>query len=447
MSGWGSRFGFGTRAHARQRIRQLWPDEIAREAERAPVRDYSLEIAAVILSLCYAAALFQRQAFQGVGSLLAVEFSLDAAQLADLGTSFFWTYLLLMIPCGILVDAQGPRRIAIAGALLSAAGCALFAAARTPESLMTARVVMSAGGAIAFVCMMRFIASAFPRRKATLSGRGIFLANLGAIAAGAPLALLLAQLHWREVWAAIAVAWLVLAVAIWDRMPADRPEKLASLDANTLAFQFGKLFGSPFTYLGVAILAGLAGTYWAFANLVAPQLLSLSRMSAIEVGAGISVLVFGYALGAACWGWLGDRWRRDWLLALACALACATWLALGWLGSLSMASAAALLFAAGFGSGAFGLIYLLLTERFAPAHSGLVIAVVNCGIPLGAALAQASAGQLQGSSAMLPILAGCAVALLGALALCVARSPSLRRLRDLYPQPAREPAAGAVLRV
>lgn len=426
-----NRFVFGARPDERSVVHQPWPDEIERDraAAAVPARDHRLEIAALILSLCYACALFQRVALQGVDSLLAVEFGLGAAQLAGLEASFLWTCLLIMIPCGILVDTQGPRRMAIAGALLAAAGCALFSAARSPGQLTAASVAVAAGGSFAFVCMMRFIASAFPKRKATLSGGGIFVGHIGAIAASAPLVLVLAQLHWREVWAAIAVSWLVLALAVRSRIPPDQPERLASLRPDAIVFQLAQILGSPLTYVGIVVLAGLAGTYWAFATLVAPTLPALGRLSALQVGAGVSVLAIGYALGAACWGWLGDRRRREWLLALACALACATWLALGWIDSFSLTTAAVLLFAAGFGSGAFGLIYLVLTERNAPAHIGLVIAAVNSGIPLGVALAQSGAASLRGSGAMLPILVGSCVALAGAVLLCAARSPSLRRLR------------------
>jgi MFS family permease len=445
MAFWSSRLGVSARSRRNDFVVvQQWPHEIQAVTVKTRAVNPNLALAAFILSLCYASALFQRLAFQGIGPLLASEFSLGASALADLGASFFWTYLVLMIPCGILVDVQGPRRMAIVGALMSGIGCALFAAARGLPELMVARMLISAGGAFAFVCMMRFIGSTFPDRKATLAGRGIFIANLGAIAAGAPLALLLAQLHWREIWAAIAVGWLTLAFAVWNRMPPDPAEKLGSANPATVAVELRTIFGSAYTYFGIAIIGGLAGTYWAFANLVAPRLLTLSRMSAIEVGAGVSMLVCGYAVGAACWGWLGDRLRRERLIVLACVTACCAWFALSWMTSLSLTLATGLLFAAGFGSGAFGLIYTVLTDRYPANQSGMVIASVNCGIPLGAALSQALIGRLPGVSMMAPILTGCGIALFAAIVLCAARGVMFRRLQVLSAQqtPRDAPAPG-----
>ncbi|HWS74146.1 MAG TPA: MFS transporter [Quisquiliibacterium sp.] len=416
----GSKSWPGRPAHTRERpagIVQTWPHELPHAAPQAPRHERTLESAALVLGLCYAAALFQRLAFQGVGRHLAGDFALDGIELADLGASFFWAYLILMIPCGILVDTLGPRRMAIFGALLSCAGCAIFAGSNGLLHLTVARMAIAAGGAFMFVCMMRFIVSSFPNRKTTMSGRGILVGNLGAIAAGAPLALVLTQMHWREVWASLAVGWLMLAILVRDRMPADSGGPLASMQPANLAYQLKAVFGSWQTYIGILILAGLAGTYWAFANLAAPRLLALQELSAVESGIAISILVLGYAIGAASWGWLGDRVGREALLTAACTLNCCTWLALGWVGPLSLTLAGALFFVAGFGSGAFGLLYAMLTERHLPSHGGMVIASVNCGIPLGAAVAQAAVGRLDGDAMMLPLIVGSLVAVFASLAL------------------------------
>lgn len=388
---------------------------------------------ALVLSLCYSCALFQRQAFQSVGPLLAPELGLDSASLADLGATFFWVYLALMIPSGILVDMQGPRRMAIVSALLSSAGCALFAVARGLPELMLARATISAGGAFAFICMLRFIASAFPTRKATIAGRGILIGNLGAISAGVPLTLLLAHLHWREVWAVIAVGWLVLAAVLWRRVPPDRAETLGSVRLAVVAAELRAIFGAASTYLGIALIAGLAGAYWAFANFVGPRVLALGPVSPIEVSMALTVLTCGYATGAACWGWLGDRAQREVLIALACAATGTAWLAFTTFGALSLTTAALLLFAAGFGAGAFGLVYVVLTERHPARQSALVIACVNCGIPFGAALFQAIAGRLDGYGMIAPILTGSVIAMVAALALFAEGRASLGKLAKARP--------------
>jgi len=290
-----------------------------------------------------------------------------------------------------------------------------------------ARIVISAGGSVAFLCMVRFITVTFPARKTTLTGRGMALANFCGIASGAPLAWLLLQLSWREVWACLAVGWLLLAVLVWDRVPREPEHALASLRPRHVLFELRTVFSSSHTYLAAIVLAGLAGCYWAFANLVGPRLLAASRTSAVHAGIEVSVLVVGWSVGHLAWGWIGDRFRRDSALVLACVLACGTWLVMLRAGPLSLELAAGLFLCAGFFSGASMLVYPMLTERYPPAHAGMVIACANCGIPLGGALGQFAAGRLDGVAALVPILVGGLGALLCALALRSTRMS--RRLR------------------
>lgn len=386
--------------------------------------------AAFVLSLVYACALFQRLAFQSVGPLLGSELGLGAAAQADLGASFFWAYLLLMIPCGILVDRQGPRRMVIVGAMLSSAGCALFASGLSLPELMLARVIISAGGVFAFVCMMRYVGTTFSTRKTTISGRCILIGNLGAISAGAPLALMLAHLHWREVWFFLSFGWLLLAIALWAWVPRDPADKLDSVRPAALKAELRSIFGASSTYFGIVLVAGLAGTFWAFANFIGPRVLSLSQLSSTQVGMAVSVMVCGYATGAAVWGWLGDHIQRERLVVLACTVTISAWLTFMGIGSMSLLAIASILFVAGFGSGAFGLVYVILTERHEARQSGMVIACVNCGIPLGAALFQVTAGRLEQGDAMVPILAGCLLALFAAAALVADGRTTMVRLTE-----------------
>jgi MFS family permease len=213
----------------------------------------------------------------------------------------------------------------------------------------------------------------------------------------------------------------MLAFAIVNRSPADPEHTLASLQWRKVAFELRTVLSVPSTYVGIVVLAGLAGSFWAFANLIGPRLLADHRFTKLESGLEVSILVLGYAFGAAAWGWAGDRFRRDGALVVATTLACLTWAGLLVLGTPSFGIAAAAFFFVGFFSGAFGLVFAVLTERYPPSHSGMVIACVNCGSPLGAAAAQSAAGRLDNGLSLLPLLAAGVAALAGAWALWATR--------------------------
>ena len=59
-------------------------------------------------------------------SELMRDFGISAGQLGNLAAFYFYAYLLMQIPTGVLVDSWGARRLLIVGSLLAAAGCVIF---------------------------------------------------------------------------------------------------------------------------------------------------------------------------------------------------------------------------------------------------------------------------------------------------------------------------------
>lgn len=394
-------------------------------SEAAPLGDRATT---VLMSLCYAMALFHRTAFQGLDGPIASEFALAPAATADLASVFFWTYLFVMIPTGLLADAIGARRVAILGCALSAGGSILFATANSAVDLTLARILIAAGSAAAFVSMMRFIAVTFPDRKATYSGRGIFVGNLGAIASGAPLVMLLAIVGWRDIWLGLAAASTVLAIALCI-CTATIPAPQSPPRSHEPAGELRTLIASPYIHLGVLMLAGLSGAFYAFGNLIAPRYLHAHGFNPMDSGWQVSMLILGYGLGAAFWGWIGDlEHQRTRALVVACGGALACWSAIALNLSESRSVLIPLFFMTGLCCGAFTLVYPLMTERHSPSHAGGVIACVNCGIPLGAAILQMIAGRVsQAHGSWLLVAAGC-VALVAAILLLRDRQHRVRML-------------------
>jgi len=375
-------------------------------------------VTAVLLSIGYAVALFHRTAFQAVAPHISAKFGLSPAATADLSAVFFWTYLAVMIPTGLLTDAIGARRVAVLGCVVTAVGSLLFRFSDTIVELTLARVLIAAGSPAAFVGMMRFVAVTFPDRKATISGRGILLGNVGAACSGAPLALLLGFVVWRDVWLGLGVLSLVLAAAPFLLGGQLRPRGPRGTPPRDPWRELITLLGSRSVLLGIALQAGLAGAFYAFANVVAPRWLAARGFDPIAAGWMISMLIAGYGLGAALWGWIGDHeHQRTRALMVGGVLAMLGWVAVAWLPALGGAAVTLLFLSIGLISGAFVLIYALITERHPPSHTGGVVACVNCGIPLGAAVLASSTGRLSDPAALWLLFAAGSITVLGASAL------------------------------
>jgi MFS family permease len=388
----------------------------------------------VLLSVGYAVALFHRTAFQAIAPQVSAEFGMSPAATADLAAVFFWTYLAIMIPTGLLTDAIGARRVAVLGSVVTATGAFLFRVGDTIVELTLARVLIAAGSPAAFVGLMRFVALAFPERKATFSGRGILLGNVGAVCSGAPLALLLGVVVWRDVWLGLGILSLALAAAPFLLGRHTRPRSPRVTPPRDPWRELITLLGSRSVLLGVALQAGLAGTFYAFANVVAPRWLAARGFEPVTAGWMISILIAGYGLGAAFWGWMGDReHQRTRALLVAGLLALLGWVAIAWLPAFGGAAVALLFLSIGLISGSFVLIYALITERHSPSHAGGVVACVNCGIPLGAALLASSTGRLSDAAAPWLLFAAGSITVFGA---CALLSDRRRRLREAARHPA-----------
>jgi MFS family permease len=350
---------------------------------------------AVLMSICYAVALFHRTAFQGVDGALRVEFAMSPAESADLAALFFWTYLAAMIPVGLMTDSFGARRVSICGSLVVAVGALLFWRADSVVALAAARMLIAAGSVAGFVGLMRFVSTVFPERKATFSGRGILVGNLGAVASGAPLAILLTFAVWRDVFLGLGLMSLALAGALWlvapaVTLPLPRPRPPRKPLAEMLA-----LFGSRHVYVGIALQAGLAGSFYAFGNLIGPRWMAAQGVTSLEIGWVTSALILGYGFGAAFWGWFGDKeHQRTRALLFACCAAISCWILLPVFPFRSPFAIAPYFFVIGACCGAFALVYPLISERHSPSEVGGVIACVTCGIPLGAAVLQTAAGRM-----------------------------------------------------
>lgn len=95
---------------------------------------------------------------------LVVDLSLSEAGFGGLSSSFYYPYILLQIPAGILVARFGARAVLISGALLCTVASFLFAMSHTANAAELTRILMGLGAAPTVVCTMTLAAQWFPRR-------------------------------------------------------------------------------------------------------------------------------------------------------------------------------------------------------------------------------------------------------------------------------------------
>jgi predicted MFS family arabinose efflux permease len=358
---------------------------------------YGLALASFVLSFVH------RTAPAAIAGELTAAFSISAAVLGTLAATYFYVYTVLQIPVGVLADTLGPRRILTWGSAIAAAGSLLFALAPVWEVAAVGRTLVGIGVAVAFIAILKVSAVWFPpTRFATLAGVTMFAGNLGAVAAGAPLAWLVGIVSWRSVFAGIALLSALLALATWLRVR-DRPQELGYAPVNDLPAggtpvpwrrALGTVLANPATWPPFLVNVGVGGSFLAFAGLWAVPFLRDTRgLSRVDAAQHASLLLFGVAVGALLVGLVADRLNsrrgvmRVFVLLYAASWApwllhvdWPQWATLAWFGLMGLLIPG------------FTLSWTLAKEANPPQYAGIATSVVNTGIFLGAGILQPLVG-------------------------------------------------------
>src|SRR3989338_9038414 len=103
---------------------------------------------------------------------LMKSFALTAFGGGILASSYYYIYVLLQIPAGMLLDRYGPRGILSAGALVVCLGSFIFSSASSVAMALLGRVLMGGGSAFAFVGCLNIISIWFPKRQFAFMAAG-----------------------------------------------------------------------------------------------------------------------------------------------------------------------------------------------------------------------------------------------------------------------------------
>jgi predicted MFS family arabinose efflux permease len=359
---------------------------------------FALALASFVLSFVH------RTAPAAIAGELTRAFSISATVLGTLAATYFYVYTLLQIPVGVLADTLGPRRILTAGSAIAAAGSLLFALAPSWEIAAAGRTLVGIGVSVAFIAVLKVSAVWFvPERFATLTGVTMFAGNLGAVAAGAPLAWAVTLTSWRVVFVALAVLSAALALATWLRVR-DSPQQLgfapvagsvpASAQRVPWMQALARVLANRSTWPAFVANAGVGGSYLAFAGLWGvPYLQQVYGMSRVAAAQHTSLLLLGVAFGSLAIGMISDRLRsRHGVMRAFVVAYTVSWLP--WLlqAAWPMWATLAWFFLMGLLIPGFTLSWTIAKEANPPQYSGIATSVVNVGIFLGTGILQPLVG-------------------------------------------------------
>ena len=269
----------------------------------------------VNLSALYIFSMFYRVSNAVIAPNLVRDLGLDAETLGLLGGAFFYSFTLLQIPMGPMLDRIGPRLIIASFAMIGALGSFLFAFGHSLTTALFGRVLIGAGMACMLMGGMKvFMLKFSPRRFATISGIYLSIGTLGNIFAASPLAYLTSTIGWRTTFILAGGISAILAFFFWWTLGAEKTDggglpslpvrekeigisQSVRLVLGSLAFwQIGAV-----TFFRYGTFVGLQGLW------LGPYLMDTQGYSPVQTGNMLILLAVGTILGSPLAGRFSDK--------------------------------------------------------------------------------------------------------------------------------------------
>ncbi|HEV3483611.1 MAG TPA: MFS transporter [Candidatus Acidoferrales bacterium] len=360
-----------------------------------------------IAAVFYLSGFYQRVSPAVMTDELMRSFHISARALGNLSGFYFYAYVAMQIPTGVLVDSWGARKLLIWGSISAAAGTLLFGSAGSFGLACLGRAIIGGATAVGWVVLLKLSTHWFPgRRFAMLSGLGLFFGNIGALAAQVPLRLLIDHFGWRGVVlgsAAIVLSVGLLAFLFVKDDPSDtgfesyapstlrRPDHTRSMH---LLAGFTRIFAYRNTWLIFFAQGAMVGSVLAFTGLWgAPFLKSRFGLQSTRAALVCSVMIICWAVASPICGALSDRiGRRKPIHLSGCVIATIGWILLFYVRGMPFGMFVVL---AALTSGACGAVVVgfAYTKESVPVrYLGTISGATNIGNMIGPMLLQPGIG-------------------------------------------------------
>ncbi len=235
------------------------------------------------------------------------DFNVTSQTLGLLSGIYFYSYAALQLPCGILMDFFGPKRILFIATAICAASTIAFGTTTHFPTACIARLMIGFGSAFAAVGTMKLASNWFKSEKfALLTGMMVTIGMLGGICGETPQALMVDHLGWRNTMTIVGSIGLILAFIIY-LMVKEKPSSYqkpqhhsadVGLKKGLLEIIKNKQLWVVASYGGLIymctpVFCGLWGV---------PFLMNKLAITKAVAANAISLVLIGWAIASPLWG-------------------------------------------------------------------------------------------------------------------------------------------------
>ncbi len=340
----------------------------------------------------------QLNLFNAIGIQLMQAFKLNAPQLGQLSSMYFYANAIFLFPAGILLDRFSTKKLLLGAVALCTAGTFAFAIAPNYGVAALGRFVVGIGASFCFLSCIRLASRWFPPSKmALVTGLVVTMAMLGGLVAQTPLTILTGIMGWRNAVLIDAAFGILVAIAIivivQDRPP--NSEEAAHADKahlKTLGFwrSIKLVLLNPNNWLGgcytslMNLPVFLLGALWGIHYLT-----EVHHISPIEASYATTLFFVGVIFGSPAFGWFSDRiGRRVLPMIIGAVLSLGVMLVLMYAPNLTLKELIGLFFLIGFVTSSQVLSYPAIAELNPSALTSTAVSVDSVTIMVSGAIFQ-----------------------------------------------------------
>jgi sugar phosphate permease len=358
-----------------------------------------------ILACAFIIVFFHRLAVGVIREDLVNAFNINSTTFANLGAAYFYPYVLMQIPSGILADSLGARKTVTLGMLLGGAGSILFGFAPNVILAFIGRFLVGLGLSVVFIAILKIQSKWFREDEfATMSGLTIFAGNIGGIIAQTPLAIMVAYLTWRSTFIGMGIITLFIALLCFI-LVRNTPEQIglpsisiserqglkhAGQNRVSLSKGLKSALLNKYTWPPFFLFMGLFASFIAFTGVWGKSYLTaFYGLSSASAPNYIIVNILGLSFGGIIVGKISDKLKKRKLpIILGAAVNVISWglLVFPGTGTITAGVLYPLFFIMGLCSSAVILGFACVKEVNDPETAGISTSIVNTGGFLGAAI-------------------------------------------------------------
>jgi len=247
---------------------------------------------------------------------LVADVGLTPADLGLMTSAYFFTFAVVQLPLGIILDRYGPRRVQAALLVVAALGACLFAFGTDALTLVIGRGLVGVGVSGALMAALKANVLWFPKEKIPLVNGIVFACGtFGALSSTVPLEILIQSVDWRTVFWWLAGVSVLAALLIFFLVP-ERPHDARTVVAGQSAFaaqisDLKQVYGSTFFWRLCLIVVLHNGVFLAYQALwAAPWLRDVAGFDRGAVADAMFMFNAGMFAGVLSVGFLAERLQK-----------------------------------------------------------------------------------------------------------------------------------------